>query len=75
MGNAESQYKGYIKENHMSTAMTEFAVQIVSQVVPNHKHMNMTNRFGNLPTYAWSFDAQVKYLCYKFNINIAGHNG
>ncbi|PAV88449.1 hypothetical protein WR25_06023 [Diploscapter pachys] len=58
MGNTESQYQGYIKENHMNAAMAQFAVQIVSQVVPNHKHMNMTNRFGELPTYEWTFDEQ-----------------
>ena len=62
MGNTESRYKGYIKENHMSASMTEFAVQIVSQVVPNHKHFTLTNRVGEYPTYKWTFDEQIQYL-------------
>ena len=75
MGNAESQYKGYIKENKMNAAMTEFAVEIVSQVVPEHKHFTLTNRFGEEPTYKWTFDEQVKYLCICLILIFSGHNG
>ncbi|CAJ0584239.1 unnamed protein product, partial [Mesorhabditis spiculigera] len=59
MGN-ELSYKQYVKEQNMAdTAMVDHAALCVGRIYPKHKSMRMTNRFGELPTYEWSFDEQA----------------